>query len=202
MKFAASITALSCLSLGAFGFVTSVKSPLEGYTVREASWEVQATPGGPTVVLNGTVQDVHAQLVKLNPDWEAQFADDGSRENNAATLEKRTDFMGSGYVCGGRWKECDLDRLIEGIRYLRNVTATQPYADGGTGICSRVSCSYNAAIWWCNDDPSPKQLVSFGSIADGVQYLIFMCQALGKPTFSGQVFHSTHWNVVATAAEC
>lgn len=48
----------------------------------------------------------------------------------------------------------------DGIAYLKSVTGT-PVNGPGPGTCNRVSCSYNSAIYWCNDvsrllPPPPK----------------------------------------------
>lgn len=44
--------------------------------------------------------------------------------------------------------------IEDGIDYLRHVPF-QPTNGPGPGNCGRVSCSWNAAIWWCNDVSSP-----------------------------------------------
>lgn len=41
------------------------------------------------------------------------------------------------------WGRCSTNRVQQGIYYLGDVP--------GPGSCGRVSCSYNAAIYWCND---------------------------------------------------
>ncbi|KAL2881708.1 hypothetical protein SGCOL_002857 [Colletotrichum sp. CLE4] len=86
--------------------------PADSIRTREIfapEWEVQVTPGGNKVILNGTVQQVHAQLLELNPNWDNDFKDDRTqkretRENEWQTasndLDKRTDFSGAGYNCG------------------------------------------------------------------------------------------------------
>lgn len=54
--------------------VQADESPVEGYSIEEFSWEVETTPGGPTVVLNGTVEKVLSQVRGINPNYEAEFA--------------------------------------------------------------------------------------------------------------------------------
>lgn len=41
-------------------------------------------------------------------------------------------------------------RVKQGIEYLGTVAGT-PTEGPGPGACGRVSCSYGAAIYWCND---------------------------------------------------
>ncbi|KAK4094685.1 hypothetical protein Purlil1_1290 [Purpureocillium lilacinum] len=145
--------------------------PLDKYDVFTPQWEIELAPGGPLVVLNGTVQEVHAELLKLNPSWDTDFAGvyaSGSTDDraNLHEMEKRTDFRDSAYNCFGRWGRASAHSIWEGITHLRKVPG-RPGNGAGPGNCGRVSCSYSSAIWWCNDSRSPKTLNSFGSIADG-----------------------------------
>ena len=51
---------------------------------------------------------------------------------------------------------------------------------------------------------SNKQLESFGSIADGADYIMSQCRG-GAPAWegiSGQVFHKTDWNVIVRKSNC
>lgn len=101
--------------------------------------------------MNGTIQEVHAELLKLNPNWNEDF---DFRKGSSSSLAKRTDFDTSDeYYCGGQFEIIpDLWSwaLKDGIEYLRGVPGV-PVAPTGPGWCSRVSCAYNAAITWCND---------------------------------------------------
>lgn len=120
-------------------------------------WEVEVTPGGDKVVLRGTVEEVYAQLLERNPNWDIDFppsAEDLSERDLSGEgftpIEKRTNFAGSKYFCNGRWPTTARARIVEGIAYLRRVGG-KPRLRAGPGRCSRVSCSWNAAIYWCND---------------------------------------------------
>ncbi|KAL4932531.1 uncharacterized protein BDV17DRAFT_254644 [Aspergillus undulatus] len=42
----------------------------------------------------------------------------------------------------------------------------------GPGACGRVSCSYDAAIWWCNDVGFVRSLRCQGSVAGYENWLI------------------------------
>lgn len=46
--------------------------------------------------------------------------------------------------------------------------------------------------------PTDKHLVSFGSVADGVDYIWDTC----KNNWGGQVFHPTGWNVILSGNDC
>ncbi|KAK3996150.1 hypothetical protein QBC44DRAFT_365699 [Cladorrhinum sp. PSN332] len=54
---------------------------IPGYTIVPMAWEFETSPGGPTVVLNGTVEEAYAQLLKINPEYETVY---GTIEENAA----------------------------------------------------------------------------------------------------------------------
>ncbi|KAJ0423209.1 hypothetical protein BJY00DRAFT_310337 [Aspergillus carlsbadensis] len=174
----------------------------EGYGVDTIEWDVQVTPNGEFVTLNGTLEDVHAELLELNPRWDEEFLTD---ENEGNPLAKRTDFYGSKTVCGKFGSSARFKPIQNGIKYLRGVSG-HPRAGPGPAKCARVSCSYNSAIWWCNDSKSSKTLNSFGSIADGAAYVLSHCTVSGpgisNPSVNGQVFHKTNWNVYVRGASC
>ncbi|PTB40428.1 hypothetical protein M441DRAFT_141907, partial [Trichoderma asperellum CBS 433.97] len=174
----------------------SLAAPLKDYKVFIPQWEVEVSPGGSMVILNGTIEQVHDELIKLNPNWDNEYLGENPSkhsENSTRLLDKRTDFSGAQYFCRGRWPEALKEEIKRGIKYLRRVNG-RPTNGAGPGNCGRVSCSYHSAIWWCNDDHQPKTLESFGSIADGAQYIVDHC---GRYYLvSGQVFHKTNWNVI------
>lgn len=117
-------------------------------------WEVETTPGGPRVILNGTVQQVHAKLLEINPNYDNEFAalmnSSSEHGNSTHALETRAKFYWDKINCNGPWSVCERTKIMDGIEYLRNLFG-RPRNGGGPGNCGRVSCSWNAAIWWCND---------------------------------------------------
>jgi hypothetical protein len=52
------------------------------------------------------------------------------------------------------WGYAGVETIYEGIDYLNGIGA--PGVDPGPRVCARVSCSYNAAIFWCNDVSSSR----------------------------------------------
>ncbi|KAI8219424.1 hypothetical protein K4K54_009529 [Colletotrichum sp. SAR 10_86] len=179
------------MALGA----SAIEAPIPGYGVYVPEWEVQATPDGPTVLLSGTVEEVVDQLQELNPEYEELL---NTTIAQSAALDKRTDFSGSKVVCGN-FPKANRDRLYAGVGYLRGVGG-RPWNAAGPGTCGRVSCSWNSAIWWCNDAKSRKTLDSYSSIADGATRALSVCK--GNPLVSGQAFHKTNWNVIVRRASC
>ncbi|PHH64054.1 hypothetical protein CDD81_5047 [Ophiocordyceps australis] len=196
MKLIASLTLL-CGPLAA-----ATPHALDKRDIFVPSWEMEVTPGGPTVVVSGTIQEVHARMLELNPNWNEDFGINTTHLSNSSGLstelstglEKRTDWQYRDYFCYG-WKRTNVDEVLAGIRYLRTVPG-RPRNDAGPGKCGRVSCSWWASIYWCNDDDKPKTLESFGSIADGAAYIFNNCHHGLHLAISGQAFHETKWNVI------
>ncbi|RSL80166.1 hypothetical protein CEP52_017430 [Fusarium oligoseptatum] len=48
-------------------------APIEGYGVAVPEWEIEVTPGGPAAVLNGTIEEIHEELLQLNPSWDEEY---------------------------------------------------------------------------------------------------------------------------------
>ncbi|KAM7208274.1 hypothetical protein V8F20_001252 [Naviculisporaceae sp. PSN 640] len=119
---------------------------------------------------------------------------------SSSNLTKRYEI--ESYFCHGRWSWCEASHIREGIRYLRTVRG-QPSNGPGPGNCGRVSCSWKAAIWWCNDNEDTKTIGDFRDIADGAAHIDNHCSELayrpgGLPVIveSGQVFYKDKWNVI------
>ena len=51
--------------------------------------------------------------------------------------------------CWG-WPEASEYYISQGVDYLSDLPG-KPSNGPGPGECGRVSCSWSAAIWWCND---------------------------------------------------
>lgn len=120
-------------------------APLEGYEVVEFGWEVQASPEGPLYHINGTIQDVVQYLKEVDPTYEVPElpgAELESRRGSVQSRQLRIDCFNYPVAKG--------NDIQDGINYLMRVGG-QPSNGPGPGACGRVSCSYNAAIWWCND---------------------------------------------------
>ena len=99
------------------------------------------------IKVNGTIQEVTRELRRQNPDWDTHYP--ANITNESPSLNKRN-FEVSGAICWDPWPTCSLKRIREGIAYLRRVRGL-PTLGPGHGKCTRVSCSYESAIWWCND---------------------------------------------------
>lgn len=128
-------------------------------------WEMEVTPGGATVVVRGTIDEVVEQMKALNPRWEEDFnlpARDAipldeeveARDVSAVPenpLEKRTDFSGTAVICQHKdFKNCNVQVIKNDINYLRGVPG-KPTRGPGPASCGRVACHNSCGIFWCND---------------------------------------------------
>lgn len=138
-----------------------VESPLPGHTLLQQTWTVPITPGGPTVTLNGTVQQLFAQLTKLNPNYEAEFPaltpDTGRpRPDSDTDTNKKRDLgdhrMGR-YSCGADFYDVGLGSVTN-MHVEGNLIDHVDRVDGQPTLapmaCSRISCEWDTGIWWCN----------------------------------------------------
>ncbi|KAK3985574.1 hypothetical protein QBC44DRAFT_404269 [Cladorrhinum sp. PSN332] len=187
---------------------TQIEEGIPGYKTVPITWEVQPTLDGPPVLLNGTVREVHAQLLAINPDYDAQVApvlaaavtavttSDKRNSDNSPLISKRDS------ITCGVWPSASRRRIEEGIRYLRFDVGGRPGNGPGPGNCGRVSCSYNAAIWWCNENRVPYQLQGFWQIGDGAQAVVNGCASGQASQVSGQRFHGGNWNVIVRGDSC
>lgn len=152
--------------------VYNMEAPLPGYSVEILQWEVPVSLDGRTVMLNGDVQQVHDQLLEINPRYEEEFGtiDDGNttalREiwRTTGAMERQHDAWSD---CG-HWDPARAEAIWEGINHLNHVSG-RPVSKPGPGVCGRVSCSYESAIWWCNDvsskPPIPRTPSWFQTVA-------------------------------------
>jgi hypothetical protein len=144
------------------------ESPIPGYGIVELSWEVIPAPGQSPIVLNGTIEQVHSQLLEINPSYQAEVFEKGCftpiREDLLPAPTAATAATAAGastaaapliwrIKCGG-YHSANIRRIKDGINYLNNITG-QPRNGPGPNNCGRVSCSYNSSIWWCNDASVP-----------------------------------------------
>ena len=168
----------------------ALDSPIPGYSIVPLTWEVEAFDNGTTVNLTGTIEQVIDDLTKINPNFP------GSNITNTtdfAISEAPSDFR---TACGPGpwgWEGGNRERVWEGYVYLNKVSG-KPGQGPGPGSCGRVSCSYNAAIWWCNDNNREFHLNGFDVIAQCAKTLYDQCHYVkdnvGPELVRGQSFVS------------
>ncbi|GAB1190956.1 hypothetical protein APSETT444_000124 [Aspergillus pseudonomiae] len=185
MQWTTILIALGALSTQVYGAATG--SPFEKLPITAPTWEVEVTPGGDRVTLSGTAQEVHAQLLQLNPNYDSDFPAKHSEEESSSVMKR--DFKYEKYYCWGEdgWhysrKRGDSGDLQDGIDYLNSI--------GGTPGQSAGTCGRNSEKHY---------LKSFGTIADGAQFLLDKCGGDNKP--HGEVVAPNHWSVRVVSDAC
>lgn len=182
----------------------------------DVSWAVEAFPGNATstVNLNGTVQEIIQQLIEINSEYPVHdISIEGSKNvfPDAAVstlpdahlagqvLEANEKQASTNKVCTDRWPAAKYTEIRNGIRYLRQLTSGKPANGPGPGACSRVSCSYKSAIYWCNDDNDRKELDSWEKVASNAEVVMHLCVWKldgGVYQTRGQLFDPDGWNVI------
>ncbi|KAJ4387449.1 hypothetical protein N0V93_008041 [Gnomoniopsis smithogilvyi] len=167
-----------------------------------------------TVPVQGTIQDAFKQLSKYDPAQAAaikETIDSGFPADGAPASFLSSAAQDDG-CCTPTNYFCDLSDvadcrdIAEGIKYLKTVTGT-PVNNPGPGTCNRVSCSYDSAIYWCNDNPTTYVLDNFTLIADGAQQIMNDCtfqevNNVCDDVLNGQQFFSGGWNVIVKGDSC
>lgn len=93
-------------------------------------WDVQAFPEGPTLQINGTVQEVYKRLLEINPKYSLDPY--GSLESRDPELTARTTFSNASVLCNPALFGWVSDSSVrKGISYLRSLQG-QPRNSLGT----------------------------------------------------------------------
>lgn len=182
------------------------------------TWEARPFPGAAPVHIKGTIEDVVASMVALNPRYLENITDhlapptDKDMTKSLAALDYR------GHYCFGDLPLCSQTHTFMGAVYLSRLDG-QPSAGPGPGECARVSCEWNSGITWCND-VSDSLLVGavvwLGGCADERQndhevtldrWMMIASAAWfiaehctqgpeRNPKTSGQIFYTTGWSTM------
>ncbi|KAG6107035.1 hypothetical protein E4U13_007129 [Claviceps humidiphila] len=173
------VVAASSNSLTKVFAVEGMGAPIPGYSVETLH------PRGAPIILDGTIEPVNSKAKQLSPRL------DQIKPNRIECAD------------GKRWKKVHRWHILDGMKYLDNISA-KPTIGPGPGNCSRVSCSYGAAIWWCNDNSEKLELNSFKDIADGAIFIMDECVSFGfmMDRAGGQAFMPGNWNVIVRQDHC
>ncbi|KAH7346430.1 hypothetical protein BKA65DRAFT_551336 [Rhexocercosporidium sp. MPI-PUGE-AT-0058] len=176
-------------------------SPFEGYAIEPL--EYSGTFNGVQVNMTGTAEQIFKELSAKDPDFDSQ--EPRSIETELVTRAKKIPKT---------WQEClpipgkpdlneaDTEAISHGIGYLRKIGGT---CGVGVRTCARVSCSWNSAIFLCNDNPNHLD-VSSNQIADYTQDLVNACDKYVSRwrghAFGGRIFDNGGWQVVVLREQC
>ncbi|KUJ23864.1 uncharacterized protein LY89DRAFT_726918 [Mollisia scopiformis] len=100
------------------------------------------------VQLNGSIQEIHAQMKAIYPDFDPDTAI-SNQTLDIRHLGKRSKMQPPLCYPVQDWGRAETAPINTGIRYLNQV---QALCGVGANSCVRVSCSYRAAIYLCNDN--------------------------------------------------
>ncbi len=127
------------------------------YAIVPMTWDVKVRPDEESIQLEGTAQEVYRRLVELNPNYDVDFANATSADDaGEGELQRRTDFRNSNIICSDRsppyapFGRMDARSYYEANNYLGRLKGS-PTLDAGPRVCGRVSCSYDGAVYVCND---------------------------------------------------
>ncbi|KAL4812129.1 hypothetical protein BDW67DRAFT_178980 [Aspergillus spinulosporus] len=182
----------------AFGYptdadaVTELTSP--GYEDGKTIFQVVPYPGADRITLSGTMQEVYAQILKINPNYEEDWQNFNHTYSKLKPRSEERPLIN----CNGDNGYAKTDKIDDGISYLRKFKLP-PGLEGNT--CKMVSCSHNSAISWCNDLPTLRVLPSFDNIADGAQVISNWCQENWEDV-GGVLDHEDHWRVLVNKGNC
>lgn len=137
----------------------------QNFTMVPNSYTGAFGPNGETLTFNGTIQEVMRQVREINPgyDW------DGTGGNGAAFKFKKPEWRDrhvSKKDCVGPDPRGVRQRYIQdGIKYLVN---RKDMAMVDKTACTRVSCSWDAAIFICYEPPTSSSSATYTNSWDYV----------------------------------
>ncbi|KAL4805164.1 hypothetical protein BDV18DRAFT_161561 [Aspergillus unguis] len=206
--FTALLMAACAITVYAAPTITEIDSVTNPEDDPVDNYKVIPYPGADEIILNGTISEVYARVLEINPNYEADWAnysstatgsEDGSEEEGGSDLTTRDDKKKPKDLhCFKVWADGKTSPTQEGIYYLRKFKLP-PGLKGNS--CKTVSCAYTTAIRWCNDRPTLRVLPSFNNIADGAQVIYNYCQR-NYDSVGGWLGHSDDWRVFVDKGDC
>ncbi|KAI4861336.1 hypothetical protein F4820DRAFT_452028 [Hypoxylon rubiginosum] len=191
---------LSSLSMAAAAIVSPPTNAFNqlpnGYTLGNITWKGNVTNDGPEVSFTGpSFRDIEAQIFQMNPSftWPEQNTT-GLSDFPEKSLGHLTCDLANFY-----WAK--KFRIDDGINYLKGKTG-RCYIEAGPKVCSRISCSFHSAIFWCNDNDTPLW-IDCGLWSQYAQNIVDAC-TIDDPSqeVKGQQFDTDNWNIIVGYSEC
>lgn len=190
---------------------------LEGKTLYPLEWRGVLEAGKPEVYLRGAnFEDIEKQAKRLNPKYTIYAprnataeAEHRARREKIMTAERESRLVNrqtQAIHCG--WPPNyaaapDYYEVWQGVYYLQSITG-DCRANPGPGSCGRVSCSWDNAIYYCNDNNvehwEPCRWIGdvAGSIADSCWYF----NGYNGFYVHGQAFDYRNWNTIVAWGDC
>ncbi|KAG5931235.1 hypothetical protein E4U60_006326 [Claviceps pazoutovae] len=183
--------------------VFAIEAPIPGYDVETLDRNVHFGPrdgGDSPITLSSTIEEGTSNAKKLTPRWARDLEmrkplpDDETHCQATREWPCKVDCIDDKQR---QWYQANLLFIREGFDYLMQHSGT-PKLGPGPDKCERVSCSYKASIWWCNDTGEPLELPSFKEIVRIARTILDDCIKYdGKPFdwVGGQAFMKK-WHVI------
>ncbi|KAF2836611.1 hypothetical protein M501DRAFT_1059999 [Patellaria atrata CBS 101060] len=168
-------------------------SALDSGVETTMEWRGPITSDGADVTLTGTIQEVYKQVLERNPNYLTDFP-----PAEGTSLVARNRIWPVQCNPGGDF--ADVNRISEGIRYLRDLSGGNARCGVNGRSCARISCSWDAGISLCNDrndhiDPSCRYL------ADYAEAIVNDCTRVPNRV-KGQQFDTDNYNVLVKHNPC
>ncbi|KAF2972521.1 hypothetical protein GQX73_g1167 [Xylaria multiplex] len=137
----------------------------DDYRLSDIEW--RGFPDFDGVVFKGTIQNVIHQMKKIKGvDYTPDFV--SKAENQTLGVQPAAIDCDQEIKCGG--PKAKPKPVSEGVDYLLQLSDTIMCSNGPTA-CGRISCSWDAAIIWCNDKAAPSNSFKckmFAGYADAI----------------------------------
>ncbi|KAK4676496.1 hypothetical protein QC764_401053 [Podospora pseudoanserina] len=171
---------------------------VDDFTIVPVYWELPVKPDDPndaTVTVEGTIQQAIAKMDTGYPGWNQTFqAGLGDVSYVSASLAALAALKDPTYDCKIKTDMANILAIKWGIHYLRAIPGKAKNGPGPKN-CGRVSCSWDSAIYWCNEDSSGDKELYWGQIADLAQGILDNCAGLTKVKGQG-TYKDDKWSVV------
>lgn len=115
------------------------------------SWDLPVEPGNVNLTenFNGTIQHAMQQMNEAHPGWLKEYEDwvktQPAKRQSACIYPQWANGIACGGFSPGRW-----DANGDAVKYLHNLPGMSGMR-AGPKACGRVSCSYDTAVFTCND---------------------------------------------------
>ncbi|KAK6859070.1 hypothetical protein PG990_014394 [Apiospora arundinis] len=152
------------------------------------TWRGNITVDGPIHEFNGTVQEIHSQILKANPDFKLL---DVSHKDSVKTHQLEITNIDCNEPRDNNWGYAIGNEIQDGINYLRGLTGE---CSQTPGPCGRISCSWNSAISWCWDNPTGSYTTQCSVLADYAQAVFDNCPYRPNEVW-GQAYDSAGFSV-------